>query len=76
MTPAIVRTIQRADPRDIARLGAFGVATVHEAQDRDGAAGDTAGARDRPHAGTQQTAAALRFVNGRDAGGAEAADRL
>jgi len=36
MTPAIVRTIQRADPRDIARLGAFGVATVHEAQDRTG----------------------------------------
>ena len=36
MTPTIVRTILRADPRDITRLGAAGVATVHEAQGRIG----------------------------------------
>ena len=36
MTPTIVRTILRADARDISRLGAAGVATVHEAQGRSG----------------------------------------
>ncbi len=36
MTPTIVRTILRADARDISRLGAAGVATVHEAQGRAG----------------------------------------
>ena len=36
MTPAIVRTIRRADAGDIARLGAHGVATVHEAQGKTG----------------------------------------
>ena len=36
MTPAIVRTIARADAADIARLGAAGVATVHEAQGKTG----------------------------------------
>ena len=36
MTPTIVRTILRADPADISRLGAAGVATVHEAQGRSG----------------------------------------
>ena len=36
MTPTIVRTIRRADPGDIRRLGAAGVATVHEAQGRSG----------------------------------------
>lgn len=36
MTPTIVRTIARADPADISRLGAAGVATVHEAQGRSG----------------------------------------
>ena len=36
MTPTIVRTIPRADPADIARLGAAGVATVHEAQNKTG----------------------------------------
>lgn len=36
MSPAIVRTIARADRADIARLGAAGVATVHEAQGRVG----------------------------------------
>jgi 4-hydroxy-4-methyl-2-oxoglutarate aldolase len=36
MTPTIVRTIARADPVDIRRLGAAGVATVHEAQGRSG----------------------------------------
>jgi 4-hydroxy-4-methyl-2-oxoglutarate aldolase len=36
MMPTIVRTIQRADTRDISRLGAAGVATVHEAQGRAG----------------------------------------
>ena len=36
MTPTIVRTIARADPGDISRLGAAGVATVHEAQGRSG----------------------------------------
>ncbi|HEY2435082.1 MAG TPA: 4-carboxy-4-hydroxy-2-oxoadipate aldolase/oxaloacetate decarboxylase [Vicinamibacterales bacterium] len=36
MTPAIVRTISRADPADIAKLGACGVATVHEAQNKAG----------------------------------------
>jgi 4-hydroxy-4-methyl-2-oxoglutarate aldolase len=36
MTPTIVRTIARADAGDISRLGAAGVATVHEAQGRSG----------------------------------------
>jgi len=36
MTAAIVRTIARADPADIRRLGAAGVATVHEAQGQRG----------------------------------------
>lgn len=36
MTPTIVRTIARADPEDIRRLGAAGVATVHEAQGQRG----------------------------------------
>ena len=36
MTPTIVRTIARADPGAITRLGAAGVATVHEAQGRSG----------------------------------------
>jgi 4-hydroxy-4-methyl-2-oxoglutarate aldolase len=36
MKPTIVRTIVRADPGDISRLGAAGVATVHEAQGRSG----------------------------------------
>jgi 4-hydroxy-4-methyl-2-oxoglutarate aldolase len=36
MTPAIVRTIARADAADVARLGACGVATVHEAQNKTG----------------------------------------
>jgi 4-hydroxy-4-methyl-2-oxoglutarate aldolase len=36
MTPTIVRTIARADPAHISRLGAAGVATVHEAQGRSG----------------------------------------
>jgi 4-hydroxy-4-methyl-2-oxoglutarate aldolase len=36
VTPSIVRTIARADPDDINRLGAAGVATVHEAQGRSG----------------------------------------
>jgi len=36
MTPTIVRTIARADPGDIRRLGAAGVATVHEAQGQRG----------------------------------------
>ena len=36
MTPTIVRTIARAAPADIGRLGAAGVATVHEAQGRSG----------------------------------------
>jgi 4-hydroxy-4-methyl-2-oxoglutarate aldolase len=36
MTPTIVRTIARAETGDITRLGAAGVATVHEAQGRSG----------------------------------------
>lgn len=36
MTPTIVRSISRADAGDIRRLGAAGVATVHEAQGRSG----------------------------------------
>jgi len=36
MTPTIVRTIARAAVADISRLGAAGVATVHEAQGRSG----------------------------------------
>jgi len=36
MTPTIVRTIARADPDAISRLGAAGVATVHEAQGQSG----------------------------------------
>ncbi len=36
MTPTIVRTIVRAAAADIGRLGAAGVATVHEAQGRSG----------------------------------------
>ena len=36
MTPTIIRTIARAAAADIGRLGAAGVATVHEAQGRSG----------------------------------------
>ena len=36
MTPTIVRTIARADAATMARLGAAGVAAVHEAQNRSG----------------------------------------
>ena len=36
MTPTIVRHIARADRSDITRLGAAGVATVHEAQGQSG----------------------------------------
>ena len=36
MTPTIVRTIARADPQHISRLGGYGVATVHEAQGQKG----------------------------------------
>ena len=36
MTPTIVRTMARADPDAIRRLGSYGVATVHEAQGRSG----------------------------------------
>ena len=36
MTPSITRSIARAAAPEIARLGEFGVATVHEAQQRSG----------------------------------------
>jgi 4-hydroxy-4-methyl-2-oxoglutarate aldolase len=36
MTPVVVRNISRADPGLIARLGKFGVSTVHEALGRSG----------------------------------------
>jgi 4-hydroxy-4-methyl-2-oxoglutarate aldolase len=36
MTPVVVRNVKRADPAAIARLGEFGVSTVHEALGRSG----------------------------------------
>src|SRR5262249_53230775 len=36
MTPTIVRTIARASREDVDRLGAAGVATIHEAQGQRG----------------------------------------
>jgi 4-hydroxy-4-methyl-2-oxoglutarate aldolase len=36
MTPVVIRNVNRADPAAIARLGEFGVSTVHEALGRSG----------------------------------------